>query len=87
MIVFGEELTLKTWRDWFERCPFGCDGTATIMDWSNIRGNRTEYYMRCNKCGAVGPSRDSEEGAKEVWGEVVLKVATLADAKNKHLMP
>ena len=73
----GIEVRPSTWMDWADQCPF-CDGKAEEKDWLNFQTKKHEYFMRCTECRAVGPSVDSEEGSRRIWGEVVRAVRILS---------
>ena len=79
MKQFGRELTPLPMSAFFDKCPFDCDGIASCKDWENIRARRTEYFMLCDKCGALGPSFDTQAKAHEVWGAVVRKCAVRSE--------
>lgn len=43
-----------------------CGGDPFVDWWSPIPGKQ-ETFVRCQKCGKIGPSADSEDGAILAW--------------------
>ena len=51
-------------------CPF-CSSRARMAydDSPCYHGSHGLYYGQCQKCGATGPTRDSEEEAADAWNQ------------------
>ena len=48
-----------------DRCPF-CVAPQAYL---HLRKSVREIQVRCGKCGAEGPSSQTEEGAIEKWNK------------------
>lgn len=60
-------------------CPF-CDGKGYVICGSSFKFGFTSYAVECEKCGAVGAVKASEQEAIETWNTRAESVRRIEDS-------